>query len=200
MTYRTKAFTLVELIISIVIVALLTGVIFSTYQTIIDITVRVENEKIVANEMLFAHQTIQNLVDNYTIDFGRYWYPIPNSGMVSVLYLTGRWWDSWYEWFYQIQQSGSSIILMRNGSNFIPLTDPDLVSISGLQFAIVPYMIATGGSNTIPIGNLFFLRSEDVYHPWFWMRGMVYIRNYRPRSYIWSVKQPLQSFFNIRSY
>gem|GEM_PF-5450828 len=54
---------------------------------------------------------------------------------------------------------------MRNGSNFIPLTDPDLVSISGLQFAIVPYMIATGGSNTIPIGNLFFLRSEDVYHP-----------------------------------
>jgi hypothetical protein len=65
-------------------------VIFQTYRTILDVTVRVENEKIVANEMLFAHQIIQNLVDNYTIDFARYGYRIPNRGTTGTLYLTGR--------------------------------------------------------------------------------------------------------------
>lgn len=79
MKVRTKAFTLIELIISIVIVGLLAGVIFTTYRTILDITVRVENEKIVANEMLFAHQVIQSLVDNYEINFEKYGFEIPNN-------------------------------------------------------------------------------------------------------------------------
>jgi hypothetical protein len=51
---------------------------------------RVENEKIVANEMLFAHQVIQSLVDNYEIDYTRYGYVIPDNGMTDTLYLTGR--------------------------------------------------------------------------------------------------------------
>jgi hypothetical protein len=56
----------------------------------LDITVRVENEKIVSNEMLFAHQVIQNLVDNYEINFAAYGYTIPNGGITNTLYLTGR--------------------------------------------------------------------------------------------------------------
>lgn len=62
--------------------------IFATYRTILDITVRVENEKIVANEMLFAHQVIQSLVDNYAIDFEKYGFTIPNNGVTGALLLT----------------------------------------------------------------------------------------------------------------
>ncbi len=205
MKIRTKAFTLVELIISIVIVALLTWVIFQTYRTILDITVRVENEKIVANEMLFAHQVIQSLVDNYEIDYVRYMSQgnniATNNGVTQVLYLTGRGGDSSYAWSYEITQVGNAIMLRRWVGTQIPLTDDWAVTISGLQFQLIPFNTTWANvSWAIPIGNLYFMTSNDIQHPAFWMRGMMYIERYRPNSYIWSVKQPIQSFFNIRSY
>jgi prepilin-type N-terminal cleavage/methylation domain-containing protein len=199
---RAKAFTLIELIISLVIVALLAWVIFETYRTILDITLRVENEKIVANEMLFAHQVIQSLVDNYTIDFARYNYVIPNNGVTNILYLTGRGGSSSYTWSYMITQVGDAITLTRWvwGSS-MPLTDTWSVLISWLQFQIIPFN--TTWSNVawaIPIGGLYFANANDIQHPWFWMRGTMYIKRYKQATYIWSVKQSIQSFFNIRSY
>lgn len=201
MKSRTKAFTLIELIISIVIVWLLAWVIFSTYRTILDITVRVENEKIVANEMLFAHQIIQSLVDNYTIDFSRYGYVIPNNGLTDSLYLTWRWANSTYIWWYTITLWGvynDQIMLTKEWWSSIPLTDHDSVTMSGLQFQITPSN--AHGTWLIPVGSLYFNSINDIYHPAFWMRGVMYVRNYKENTYIRSVKQPLQSFFNIRSY
>lgn len=203
MNTRVKAFTLVELIISIVIVGLLAWVIFSTYRTILDITVRVENEKIVANEMLFAHQVIQNLVDNYTIDYNNPGYSslAASGGVSNFLYMTGRGGDSQYQWSYKIWQASSGSILMeKNGNgNRIPLTDSGSVTVENLKFQIIPYNVsATTG--VIPIGSLYFDNTADIYHPAFWMYGEMKIKNYRPTTYIWSVRQPIQSFFNIRSY
>lgn len=200
MNTRVKAFTLVELIISIVIVGLLAWVIFSTYRTILDITVRVENEKIVANEMLFAHQVIQNLVDNYTIDYNRYGVSLVASGGRDYsLFFTGRWGDSQYVWSYEITLKSNAIIMVKNWWNSIPLTDSGSVDVSSLYFQIIPYNVsATTG--VIPIGSLYFNNTADIYHPAFWMYGEMKIKNYRPTTYIWSVRQPIQSFFNIRSY
>lgn len=204
MKIRSKAFTLVELIISIVIVAILTWVIFETYRTILDITVRVENEKIVASEMLFAHQIIQSLVDNYKIDYATY-RSLGNTiattnGITDTLYLTGRGGSSSYVWSFTINQIGDSIMLTRWAGAAIPLTDSGLVTISGLQFQLIPFN--TTGANVawaIPIGDLYFMNASDIQHPAFWMRGTMYIRRYK-LGYVWWVKQVVQSFFNIRSY
>lgn len=200
MITRSKAFTLVELIISIVIVGLLAWVIFSTYRTILDITVRVENEKIVANEVLFAHQVIQNLVDNYTIDFNNSRYSsLSASGWRAYsLFFTGRWGDSPYVWSYEITLKQDAIIMIKDWWNEIPLTDSGSVTVGPLYFQIIPYNLT--GAGGIPIGNLYFNNINDIYHPAFWMYGEMKIRNYRPTTYIWSVKQPIQSFFNVRSY
>jgi type II secretory pathway component PulJ len=59
---------LVEILVSLVIVSLLVIVIFQTYKSIADISVRVDNIYKMTNEMLFAHQTIQNLVDVGQLD------------------------------------------------------------------------------------------------------------------------------------
>ncbi len=205
MKIRAKAFTLVELIISIVIVALLTWVIFETYRTILDITLRVENEKIVANEMLFAHQVIQSLVDNYEIDYEKYRSQgneiATNNGITDALYLTGRWGDSSYVWSYEITQDWDRIMLRKWVGTTIPLTDDWAVTISGLQFQLIPFdTVANGTSWAIPIGNVSFSGADQIFHPAFWMRGMMYIERYKSNTYIRSVKQPIQSFFNIRSY
>lgn len=202
---RAKAFTLVELIISLVIVALLTWVIFETYRTILDITLRVENEKIVANEMLFAHQVIQSLVDNYEIDYARYrseWNEIAtNNGITNTLYLTGRGGSSNYVWSYEITQVWDAIMLTRWSNAAIPLTDTNAVNVSWLQFQLIPFNTTWANAVwAIPIGNLYFMLPGDIQHPAFWMRGTMYIERYKPSNYIWWVKQPIQSFFNIRSY
>ena len=67
-----KAFTLLEVLVSLVIISLLVGVIFGIYTSILKLSVRIEQEKNLNNELLFASQTIQNLVDNYDLDLAAY--------------------------------------------------------------------------------------------------------------------------------
>lgn len=67
-TRRLKAFTLIEVLISLVIISLLVGIMFGIYTSILKLSVRIEQEKNLNNELLFASQTIQNAVDNYDLD------------------------------------------------------------------------------------------------------------------------------------
>ena len=63
-----QAFTLIEVLISLVIISILVGIVFAMYTSIIKLSVRMEQEKNLNNELLFATQTIQNIVDNYDLD------------------------------------------------------------------------------------------------------------------------------------
>jgi len=199
-----RGFTLVELLISIVIIGILTWVIFSVYRKILDITLRVENEKIVANEMLFAHQTVQNLVDNYTVDYNTY-RTLGNQivwlqWVTTILYLTGRWGTTIYQWSYKIELVSGAILLTKNALAPIPITDNTKVIVTGLQFQLIPYNTTGAWGGSIPIGSLNFPTVSDIYHPGFWVRGTMELKRYKQNSYIYSVRQPIQSFFNIRSY
>ena len=64
----TQAFTLIEVLISLVIISILVGIVFAMYTSIIRLSVRMEQEKNLNNELLFAVQSIQNMVDNYDLD------------------------------------------------------------------------------------------------------------------------------------
>ncbi|MBP7007278.1 prepilin-type N-terminal cleavage/methylation domain-containing protein [Patescibacteria group bacterium] len=64
----TQAFTLIEVLISLVIISVLVGIVFAMYTSIIRLSVRMEQEKNLNNELLFAVQSIQNMVDNYDLD------------------------------------------------------------------------------------------------------------------------------------
>jgi hypothetical protein len=126
---------------------------------------------------------------------------IPDNGMTDTLYLTGRGGSSSYVWSYVITQVWDAIMLTRWAWSEIPLTDTGAVIISWLQFQLIPFnTVANGTSWAIPIGHLSFSGATDIQHPAFWMRGTMYISKYKPNTYIWWVKQPIQSFFNIRSY
>jgi Tfp pilus assembly protein PilE len=69
---NNKWFTLIELLITIVIIWLLFVVLFRAYTTISQVTFRVQQEKNIQQEMIRITQTIQNIADTHSIDFNSY--------------------------------------------------------------------------------------------------------------------------------
>jgi len=67
-----KGFTLVELVITTVIIGMLIGLLFQIFVLIARIAVKVEHERAVHNEIIYVMQTIQNLIDQGNIEFADY--------------------------------------------------------------------------------------------------------------------------------
>jgi prepilin-type N-terminal cleavage/methylation domain-containing protein len=67
-----KAFTLIEITLVVAIIGLLAGILFKTYITMSQISFRVEQQKIVNQELLFVTETFQNLANRNKIDYERY--------------------------------------------------------------------------------------------------------------------------------
>jgi hypothetical protein len=70
------------------IFGILMTVLFRTYSIISDISIRVEAEKQIQSEILFVNQVMNNLADNYTIDYDAYAAgDINGNGVVETLQL-----------------------------------------------------------------------------------------------------------------
>lgn len=195
---QKKWFTLVEVLIGIVIVWLLVGIIFGIYLSTLRLSVKIENEKNLNNELLFFTQTIQNLVDSNDIDLARYvWWDwvirsstllgSQEDGYVDRLYLTD--WSSWQLSIYKNGNCGSVdgcwIELEKIDGTKVKLTDSRKVQINTLLFKIIPYK---------------FAQVEDIYQRWFWIFGDISTVWYNPSKYEKKIQQDIQLFYNIRKY
>jgi prepilin-type N-terminal cleavage/methylation domain-containing protein len=67
-----KAFTLIEVLIAITLAAILFTLIFRTYVSITQISTRMGNEKKLNAEITYLTETVQNIADNYQIDYTKY--------------------------------------------------------------------------------------------------------------------------------
>lgn len=187
---RLKAFTLIEVLISLVIISLLVGIMFGIYTSILKLSVRIEQEKNLNNELLFASQTIQNAVDNYDLDL---WY-----------YFSGGWNnvidDKWYTDTLVLSNKDKTIQLSKkwecgtesgcylallDGWISKQLTNPYKVSVPALKFRILPYQFGS---------------VDTIYQKWFWVYGKITSSRYNTGKYELNVAQDIQMFFNIRRY
>lgn len=69
---RTKAFTLIEVLIALMIAGILFALIFKSYVSITQISTRLQNEKMLNAELTYMTETVQNIADTYQIDYARY--------------------------------------------------------------------------------------------------------------------------------
>jgi len=87
---KTKAFTLIETIIVLVIIGLLATVLIQSYLTISKIAFTVEQEKNLTEESLLLTQIFSSIAENATIDYEKYGGVLKdNDGFTDTLYLTG---------------------------------------------------------------------------------------------------------------
>ena len=69
---KKKGMTLIELLIVIVIMGILVGLLFSTYQRINDLRTRISNTATLQTQVLSVSQLMTSLLQNYTIDYAAY--------------------------------------------------------------------------------------------------------------------------------
>jgi len=193
-----KAFTVVEMLISTIIIWLISIVIFRVYITIMNISSRIENEKIINTEFLFVSQSVQNLAEKANIDYEKYDSNtlFSTNWFVQTLYLT---WEEWTFSVYltgecgedlsQIRKKNCWIQLDKNGDK-IDLTDKNKIYITKFYFKLLPY-------DDIKKYNLSY---NDTYQNGFWIFAESYIKKYSEINYPFKVKFNYQNFYNIRKY
>jgi len=155
-----KAFTLMEMMITMVIVGMMFIVIFKTYDTVSNLTWRIEAEKLIQTELLYVTQALQTLADSYTVDYQRYEDEaidlIETQGMTTSLYLvddkgerlsiqalpdpdcfTGA--IESEEHLSTIRSKPCAMTITNDDAEQSIMTDPALVRVSHMSFKITPY-------------------------------------------------------------
>ena len=208
-----KWFTLIEMIITMIIVGILAVVLVEAYITVSKIALKVEQQKNISEESLMLTQIFQSISDEATIDYERYNQNDINLGdsnwFVDILYLTwgNRSWTSVYttwncldlEWSFSsgvnitetLQENLECSLILEQGGMETELNTQWKVVISKIKFRVVPYKDDEG----------YFAESGDgvisnIHQPAFW----VFIHLYAPLyQTIWvnKIDLPLQLFFNL---
>lgn len=192
---KKYGFTLVELLISLTIIGILSTLIVRVYQTMTSIWVKVEHEKIIQTELLFAMQTVQNLVDTHTIVIWSGW-----SNAQSMV-LSGVWgitklslvWDACDRPLWSGALDGEcNLQLQTHDGQTINLFNSQKVTLRNSIFKIIPDKLFTLEDET---------RDEiatQYRHNGFRRFGTIAVRTYNTRSRAFKVSTPFQTFFNSR--
>lgn len=192
-----KTFTLLEIMISVVIIWFLVVLIFRIYSQVANISIRIENEKILNTQMLSFFQTMQTIGENYKIDFDRYQDSLVDSSWLTrVIYLT--WskgpisiyatWDC-TENIDNLQQN-NCWIQMNSSWTLLDITDKWVVYFTKLYFKIIPF------KDTSKYNVAF----DKIYHNWFAVYMESYIKKYNEKFRPFNVKSNYTNFFNLRQY
>lgn len=205
-----KWFTMIEMIITMVIVGILGVVLVEAYMTVSRVALRVEQQKNISEESLTLTQIFQSISDEATIDYEKYNGSLVDSNwFVDILYLT---WGNWsgtsiyttgncldLEWSFQPDVDISEIVWQNSGCLLV-LEQNDIetnlntqwkVIISKIKFRVIPYndderYFSNWNGNII----------NDIHQPAFWMFVHLYAPLYQ---IVWvnNIDLPLQLFFNL---
>lgn len=192
-----KLFTIIEVLISMIIIWIIIVIVFKVYLSIFSLSIRVENEKIMNNELLYVSQVIQHLSDNNSIDYSKYsvllsgWY-----GFTWTLHLI---WSDGQISIYTTWDCNNSLVsiawtwcwIQMNKDGYLSdLTNKDNIFIKNMYFKIIAYEDA----------KTLHLDFERIYQEGFWLFAEIYIKRYQQDKREFNIKQEYQNFFNIRVY
>ena len=202
-----KAFTLVEILMVVLIVWILVWVLFKVYITMSQISFRVEQQKIVNQELLFTSEIFQNFANRNTIDYSKYGMDLVESkGFDEILYLTWEDWELaiyttgscvslWEEIFQENLNSGCNLV-MKKGVDWseIKLTH-DLVYTTKALFKIVPFATQNMYVDNMDKCDSNYLACTN--DPGFWLMMTIYSRWYQQNVWANEVSIFVNQFFNI---
>jgi len=208
--------TLMETLIVITIMGILSTLLIRTYIDISRISLRVEQEKNITQEVLVISQTLQNYADRNQLDFERYqeeiWIDtiVAHKWIVKTLYLSGM------DGRFYIQSNGDCIdpgaeldlvpyaqnhetyptcrVEIHKPDQTIILTNPQKAYISQLVFKIIPYATLDQFIEKPSLCTNFL---TCPHHPWFRIIAKAYSPNYSIKR-VNNARLPVQQFFTIK--
>lgn len=188
--YFVKAFTLIEVLISLIIIGVLIWIIFWIYTSILKLSVRIEQEKNLNNDLLFASQTMQNLVDTYDLNLWYYFSGnkrnhIDENGYTDMLALNNVDKTVTLKKFGVCGVWSGCYLGLEDGNTIKQITNPYKVALPSLKFRVLPYKF----------GDV-----DEIYQKGFWVYGQLTSPNYNSKKYELNVVQDIQMFFNVRRY
>jgi len=200
---RFRSFTLLETIITIVIMSILIWVIFQVYVMVGRIAVFVQGQKWIHDEMIYVIQTMQNLVDSQSTvlwwfdsltDELKNWFDerLVLSDDTFTYIFTKVCTTTWFieECVLQLEKDDDDVFTTNE---IIPMTDPDALYLNNFYIRKLPYLAAG-----------WWWSAEENYeramHEWFWLFMDVESPRYDPEKWWFSPNQQYQIFFNVRKY
>lgn len=194
-------FTLIEVLITIVIISLLIGLIFNIFITIGRLSVHTQLQRAVHNELIYAAQTIQNMVDNQEMsltgyDFSPSGDPLTYGRKTSLEMTDGTYiyqLDRRCTWtttgcYLELTWSELEDNPLGGGalSGSLVLTDTAKVQVDSFLVRKLPY----DDPSTY----------EQLLHEGFWLLLNISVPQYDDANWWTRVRQQVQFFFTMRKY
>lgn len=196
-------FTLVETILTILVMSILIWIIFEIFSVISHIAIYTQQQKYVHNEIVFVMQTMQNLVDDQNMVLSITWNNLwsnnsadtsngfrnevvfTNGDLEYIIWISPGWCsDNCY-----LNMTGYDVDFPPplNPPEFeIPLTNTEIINVTNFLVKVLPYDPETS--------------FETKFHEWFWMFLWIEVAQYNPDRWWFDVSYDLQSFFSVRKY
>ncbi len=196
-------FTLLELLISISIIAILVVILFRAFNTISEVSFRAQQEKNIQQELIRINQSLQNIADNHSIDFDR--YKENSEDKHSSLFLS---WESKIEitstWNCLLDtkiQTGFDQEQIDNPCQLIIIPeDWEIIEISSPSQSIISQPFFTIHPNK---ANSEIIKNENNPHlqirqPGFQLNFTIYSPIYQKWNRVKTSKILFQQFFNLK--
>ena len=174
---KQKAFTLIELLIVITVIGILSMLLFRTLWDMITTNARIQQEKIINQEVINLQTTLNNLSEQYPI-IAMSWYQSENAtlsgdigewGFTPTLYLTNRSWEllSIYATGWDCNSSWCYMAFKQWDNEEVKITNPDYSSMKSLLFKVTPTQYYTSW-------NIYEnLDLQNITAQWFWIFGTI---------------------------
>jgi len=203
---KKYGFTLVELLIVMVIMAMLCVILLRSYTWISNVSFRIMQEKNVNQEVFSLSQILQNFADRNTIDYTRYSQQSidlnSSKWITDKLYLIGQDWNlafytswdcsdistenvsifSWNQCWFYVDQNEKTILL----------TNPNKIYFNKALFKIIPFASQDQYTDWSAKCDDFYINC--INKPWFRLILKWYSANYW-KSRTNNVQIPIQQFF-----
>ncbi len=187
---KKNLFTLIEILISLIIIWILVVLLFKIYVTIGNINLKLENEKILQNELMYFNYFITQIFDKTNIDYSKYSNLNITNWLTWKLYLSWNWynisiyqtWNCMLTDWKEIKYKNCRIEANIDWKKYV-LTNTWKVYITNLTFKIIPFE-----KNPTTF--------SWVYNQWFWISFIMYPKNYNPYYRPTNLKINFTNYFN----
>jgi len=190
-----KAFTLVEVLVALIIFAILFVLLMQVYIKGSNVYIHQNFQKIIEKELLFVNQNIQNLADEYLVDYSKYNNLEEVHGFVDELYLQKKLDGIVVEelkvsmvWDCETEE-GCYLELNKNGVE-IPLTNKKLVKLPEFKIKLNPYQDPYSLS----------FEQDERRQPYITVFMDIKIKDYNEDLWMKKVGYRVQEWFNFKYY